>query len=43
MLAVVKVFSIAIPGAVELKLDVEVASGVADSGDPEQDLAGLFL
>ena len=41
-LAVVKAFSIAIPGAVELKLDVEVASGVADSGDPEQDLAGLF-
>ena len=42
-LAVVKAFSIAIPGAVELKLDVEVASGVADSGDPEQDLVGLFL
>ena len=41
-LAVVKAFSIAIPGAVELKLDVDVASGVADSGDPEQDLAGLF-
>ncbi len=41
-LAVVKAFSIAIPGAVELKLDVEAASGVADSGDPEQDLAGLF-
>ncbi len=41
-LAVVKAFSIAIPGAVDLKLDVEVASGVADSGDPEQDLAGLF-
>ncbi len=41
-LAVVKAFSVAIPGAVELKLDVEMASGVADSGDPEQDLAGLF-
>ncbi|MGO9853989.1 MAG: ATP-binding protein [Acidimicrobiales bacterium] len=41
-LAVVKAFSVAIPGAVELRLDVELASGVADSGDPEQDLAGLF-
>jgi AAA ATPase domain len=41
-LAVVKDFSIAIPGAVELELDAEVASGVANSGDPEQDLAGLF-
>jgi hypothetical protein len=39
---VVKSFSIAIPGAVELKLDVDAASGLADSGDPEQDLAGLF-
>ena len=41
-LSVVKAFSIAIPGTVELKLDVEAATGVADSGDPEQDLAGLF-
>jgi hypothetical protein len=41
-LSVVKAFSIAIPGAVEIRLDVEAASGVADSGDPEQDLAGLF-
>ena len=41
-LAVVKAFSIAVPGAVELRLDVEAASGVADSGDPEQDLAGLL-
>jgi hypothetical protein len=41
-LAVVKAFSIAAPGAVELRLDVEAASGVADSGDPEQDLAGLL-
>src|ERR1700677_3407588 len=41
-LAVVKAFSIAIPGAVSLKLDVDAATGVADSGDAEQDLAGLF-
>src|ERR1700684_3461141 len=41
-LAVVKAFSIAIPGAIEVKLDIEAAIGVADSGDPEQDLAGLF-
>jgi len=41
-LAVVKAFSVAIPGAVELKLDVDAATGVADSGDPEQDLADLF-
>jgi hypothetical protein len=41
-LSVVKAFSIAVPGAVEVKLDVEAAAGVADSGDPEQDLAGLF-
>ncbi|HWD55702.1 MAG TPA: ATP-binding protein [Acidimicrobiales bacterium] len=41
-LAVVKAFSVAVPGAVELRLDVEAASGVADSGDPEQDLAGLL-
>jgi hypothetical protein len=41
-LSVVKAFSIAIPGAIEVKLDVDAAAGVADSGDPEQDLAGLF-
>jgi hypothetical protein len=41
-LAVVKAFSVALPGAVELKLDIEAATGVADSGDPEQDLAGLL-
>jgi hypothetical protein len=40
-LSVVKAFSIAIPGGVEVRLDVDGA-GVADSGDPEQDLAGLF-
>jgi hypothetical protein len=42
-LAVVKAFSVAIPGGVVgLQLNVEAASGVADSGDPEQDLAGLL-
>lgn len=41
-LAVVKSFSIGLPGAVSLKLDVEAAAGIADSGDAEQDLAGLF-
>jgi AAA ATPase domain len=42
-LAVVKAFSIAVPGAIQLKLDVEAASGIADSGDPEQDLTELLL
>ena len=42
-LGVVKAFSVAVPGAVQLKLDVEAASGVADSGDPEQDLTELLL
>jgi hypothetical protein len=41
-LGVVKAFSVAVPGAVSLKLDVEAASGVADSGDPEQDLTDLL-
>ncbi len=41
-LRVVKAFSIAVPGAVHLKLDVEAASGIADSGDPEQDLTDLM-
>jgi hypothetical protein len=40
-LGVVKAFSVAVPGAVQLKLDVEAASGIADSGDPEQDLSEL--
>ena len=38
-LGVVKAFSIAVPGAIQLKLEVEAISGVADSGDPEQDLS----
>jgi hypothetical protein len=41
-LGVVKAFSVAVPGAVSLKLDVEPATGVADSGDPEQDLTDLL-
>lgn len=41
-LGVVKAFSVAVPGTVSLKLDVEAASGVADSGDPEQDLTDLL-
>jgi hypothetical protein len=40
-LGVVKAFSIAVPAGVQLKLDVEAATGVADSGDPEQDLSDL--
>lgn len=42
-LGVVKAFSIAVPGAVQLKLEVEAASGIADSGDPEQDLSELIV
>lgn len=41
-LGVVKAFSLASPGGVQLKLDVQAATGVADSGDPEQDLADLL-
>jgi hypothetical protein len=41
-LGVVKAFSVAVPSGVTLKLDVEAASGTADSGDPEQDLAELL-
>jgi AAA ATPase domain len=40
-LGVVKAFSIAVPSGVQLKLDVDAASGVADSGDLEQDLSDL--
>jgi hypothetical protein len=40
-LGVVKAFSLAVPSGVQLKLDVEAASGIADSGDPEQDLTDL--
>jgi hypothetical protein len=41
-LGVVKAFSLAVPGAVELRLDVDAATGVADSGDPEHDLTDLL-
>ncbi len=41
-LGVVKAFSLLAPGGVQLKLDVEAVRGVADSGDPEQDLVDLL-
>jgi hypothetical protein len=41
-LGVVKAFSLLAPGGVQLKLDVQTVSGVADSGDPEQDLVELL-
>jgi hypothetical protein len=41
-LGVVKAFSVLTPGGVQLKLDVEAVTGVADSGDPEQDLVDLL-
>jgi len=40
-LGVVKAFSVVTPGGVQLKLDVDAVTGVADSGDPEQDLVEL--
>ncbi|HVC77538.1 MAG TPA: ATP-binding protein [Candidatus Micrarchaeaceae archaeon] len=42
-LGVVKAFSIGVPGAIQLNLDVDAASGKADSGDPEQDLRDLLV
>jgi hypothetical protein len=41
-LGVVKAFSVVTPGGVQLKLDVDAVVGVADSGDPEQDLVELL-
>jgi hypothetical protein len=41
-LSVVKAFSVAVPSGIQLKLDVAPASGIADSGDPEQDLTDLL-
>lgn len=41
-LAVTKAFSLAGPGAVELRIDGETATGVADSGNPEHDLTDLL-
>ncbi len=40
-LSVVKAFSVVAPAGVQFKLDVDAASGIADSGDPEQDLSDL--
>jgi hypothetical protein len=40
-LGVVKAFSVVAPAGMQFKLDVDAASGVADSGDPEQDLSDL--
>jgi hypothetical protein len=41
-LGVVKAFSVVTPGIVQLKLEVDAVAGVADSGDPEQDLVDLL-
>jgi hypothetical protein len=41
-MSVVKAFSLTTPGRSELRLDVAPATGIADSGDPEQDLAELL-
>ena len=42
-LSVVKAFSLAVPGRlVELRMEVDAARGVADSGDPESDLVDLL-
>jgi hypothetical protein len=41
-LSVVKAFSLAVPGAVELRIDVDAATGIADTGDPEHDLTDLL-
>ena len=41
-LSVVKAFSLAVPGAVELRIDVDAATGIADSGEPEHDLTDLL-
>ena len=42
-LSVLKAFSVGLPGGFTAKLDVEVARGTADSGDPERDLATLMV
>jgi hypothetical protein len=41
-LGIVKAFSVVTPAGVQVKLDVDAVSGVADSGDPEQDLVELL-
>jgi hypothetical protein len=40
---VLKAFSIGIPGGFGARIDVEAATGTADSGDPERDLAALLV
>jgi AAA ATPase domain len=42
-LGVLKAFSVGIPGGFTAKLDVDVAGGTADTGDPERDLATLLV
>ena len=42
-LGVLKAFSVGVPGGFSAKLEVEAASGTADSGDPERDLAVLLV
>jgi hypothetical protein len=41
-LGVVRAFSVVSPGGVQLKLDIDAVAGIADSGDPEQDLVDLI-
>jgi len=42
-LGVVKAFSLAVPSGLQITLDVDAVTGVADSGDPEQDLTDLLI
>jgi hypothetical protein len=42
-LGVLKAFSIGIPGGLSARIEVEAATGTADSGDPERDLAVLLV
>jgi hypothetical protein len=42
-LGVVKAFSAAGPGGLKLTLEVDATAGIADSGDPEEDLAELLV
>ena len=40
---VLKAFSVGVPRGFSARLDVEAATGTADSGDPERDLAVLMV
>jgi hypothetical protein len=42
-MGVLKAFAVEAPGGLKAKVDVEVAAGTADSGDPEGDLTALLL